>query len=161
VDGVLGLDLLSDYLVTLDFPGKVLRIDKGELPKADGVDILDYKNEAGIAVVDLSVGSMKIKAHLDTGNAMGPFILPTSFVEKLSLGSEPVVVGRARSASGEMEIKKVQLKDMVKLGGHEFPGATVIYPALSDIGNVGVKILSEFKITFDQQHQRVRLARSK
>ena len=159
VDGILGLDLFSEYLVTLDFPAKVLRIEKGELAKADGAEILDYKNEAGIALVDLSVGSMKIKAHLDSGNAMGPFILPTSFVEKLSFASEPVVVGRARSASGEMEIKKVQLKDMVKLGRHEFPGATVVYPALSDIGNVGVKILSEFRITFDQQHQRLRLTR--
>lgn len=159
VDGILGLNLLADYLVTLDFPAKVLRIDKGELPKADGADVLDYKNEAGIALVELTVGSAKIKAHLDTGNAIGPFVLPTSFVEKLSLASEPVVVGRARSASGEMEIKKVQLKDVVKLGRHEFPRATVVYPALSDTGNVGVKTLCEFAVTFDQQHERVRLTR--
>jgi hypothetical protein len=58
-----------------------------------------------------------------------------------------------------MEIKKVQLKDLVKLGRHEFPGATVVYPALSDIGNVGAKILGEFTVTFDQQNQRVRLTR--
>jgi hypothetical protein len=159
VDGILGLNFLADYLVTLDFPAKVLRIEKGELPKADGADVLDYKNEAGIALVELTVGSTKIKAHLDTGNAIAPFILPTSFVEKLSLGSEPVVVGRARSASGEMEIKKAQLKDVVKLGRHEFPDATVAYPALSDTGNVGVKTLSEFAVTFDQQHERVRLTR--
>jgi hypothetical protein len=64
-----------------------------------------------------------------------------------------------RSASGEMEIEQVQLKDMVKLGRHEFPGATVTYPALGDVGNVGIKVLSQFVITFDQQHERVRLTR--
>jgi predicted aspartyl protease len=159
VDGILGLNLFAEYLVTLDFPAKKLRLGKGELPKADGAEVLDYKNDAGITQVELSVGDKKIKAHLDTGNAIGTFVLPTAFVEKLSLAGEPRVVGRARSASGEMEIKQVQLKDVVKLGRHEFPGATVTYPALGDIGNVGVKILSQFVIAFDQQHERVRLTR--
>jgi hypothetical protein len=159
VDGILGLNLFSDYLVTLDFPGKKLRIEKGELPKSDGAEILDYKNDAGIALVELSVGDKKIKAHLDSGNTIGTFVLPTSFVEKLSLASEPTVVGRARSASGEMEIKQVRIKEVVRLGRHEFPDATVTYPALSDIGNVGAKTLSQFAVTFDQLHERVRLTR--
>jgi hypothetical protein len=48
---------------------------------------------------------------------------------------------------------------VVKLGRHEFPGATVTYPALGDVGNVGIKILSQFVITFDQPLERVRLTR--
>jgi predicted aspartyl protease len=160
VDGILGLDLFAEYLVTLDFPAKKLRLEKGELPKADGAEILDYKNDGGVAQVELSVGDKKIKAHLDSGNAIGTFVLPTAFVEKLSLAGEPRVVGRARSASGEMEIKQVQIKDVVKLGRHEFPDAAVTYPALGDLGNVGVKVLSQFVITFDQQHERVRLTRA-
>jgi hypothetical protein len=159
VDGILGLNLFADYLVTLDFPAKKLRIEKGELSKPDGAEVLDYKNEAGVAKVELSVGDKRIQAHLDSGNAIGAFVLPTAFVEKLSLAGEPRVVGRARSASGEMEIKQVQIKDVVRLGRHEFPDATVTYPALGDIGNVGVEILSQFVITFDQQHERVRLTR--
>jgi hypothetical protein len=159
VDGILGLNLFADYLVTLDFPAKKLRLEKGELSNADGAEILDYKNDAGITQVEIRVGDKKIKAHLDTGNAIGTFVFPTAFVEKLSLAGEPRVVGRARSASGEMEIKQVQLKEVVKLGRHEFPGATVTYPSLGDIGNVGVKVLSQFVITFDQQHERVRLTR--
>ena len=107
VDGILGLNLFADYLVTLDFPAKKLRIEKGELPKSDGAEILDYKNAAGITQVELSVGDQKIRAHLDTGNAIGAFVFPTSFVEKLSMAGEPRVVGRARSASGEMETDAV------------------------------------------------------
>ena len=139
VDGILGLNLFAEYLVTLDFPAKKLRLDKGELPKADGAEVLDYKNDAGITQVELSVSDKKIKPTWIPGNAIGTLRFPTAFVEKLSLAGEPRVVGRARSASGEMEIKQVQLKDVVKLGRHEFPGATVTYPALGDIGNVGVK----------------------
>src|SRR5256714_10791021 len=159
VDGILGLNSFADYLVTLDFPAKKLRLDKGELPKSDGAEILDYKNEAGIAQVELTVGDKKIKAHLDTGNAIGAFVFPTAFAEKLNFAGEPRVVGRARSATGDMEIKQVQVKDMIKLGHHEFPDATIVFPALSDIGNVGVKTLGQFIVTFDQQNERVRIKR--
>jgi Aspartyl protease len=159
VDGILGLNLFADYLVTLDFPAKKLRLEKGELPKADGAEILDYKNEAGVAQVELGVGDKKIKARLDSGNAIGAFVFPSAFAEKLAFAGEPRVVGRARSASGEMEIKQVQLKDVIRLGRHEFPDATIVYPALGEIGNVGVKTLNQFVITFDQQHERVRLTR--
>ena len=159
VDGILGLNAFKDYLVTLDFPGKKLRLDKGELPKSDGAEILDYTNEAGIATVELAVADKKIKARLDTGNGIGAFVFPTAFAEKLNFTGEPRVVGRARSATGDMEIKQVQLKDVIKLGRHEFPDAMIVYPALGDLANIGFKTLSQFVITFDQQHGRVRLTR--
>jgi hypothetical protein len=159
VDGILGLSLFSEYLVTLDFPAKLLRIERGELPQADGADILDYKNEGGIPLVELRVGDARINAHLDTGNAIGAFVLPTAFVEKLAKASEPVVVGRARSASGEVEIKQVQLKDTLRLGRHEFPQPIVTFPSLGEVGNVGARTLSQFVLTFDQLHNRVRLTR--
>src|SRR4051812_38063157 len=94
VDGILGLDLFAEYLVTLDFPARKLRLEKGTLPAADGRDVLNYRNEAGIAQVELSVGEKKIKAHLDSGNAIGSFVFPTAFVEKLNVTGEPRVVGR-------------------------------------------------------------------
>jgi hypothetical protein len=159
VDGILGLNALADYLVTLDFPAKKLRLAKGELPKSDGKEILDYKNAAGIAQLELTVGDKKIQAHLDSGNAIGAFVFPTAFAEKLSFTGEPRVVGRARSASGEMEIKQAQVKDLIRLGRHEFPDATIVYPALGEMANVGVKTLSQFVITFDQKNERVRLTK--
>jgi len=159
VDGILGLNAFADYLVTLDFPAKKLRLEKGELPKPDGAEILDYKNDAGIVLIELSVADKKIKARLDTGNAIGAFVFPTAFAETLNFAGEPRVVGRARSATGEMEIKQVQLKDVIKLGRHEFADATIVYPALGDIGNVGLKALGQFAITFDQKNERVRLKR--
>ena len=161
VDGILGLNAFADYLVTLDFPAKKLRFEKGELPKSDGAEILDYKNDAGIALVELTVGDKKIQARLDTGNGVGAFVFPTAFAEKLSFAGEPRVVGRARSATGEMEIKQVQLKDMIKLGRHEFTDAMIVYPALGDLGNVGLKTLSGFAVTFDQRNQRLRLTKNK
>lgn len=159
IDGILGLSVFSEYLVTLDYPAKLLRLEKGELPKADGAEILDYKSKGGIPLLEMTVGGTKIDAHLDSGNMIGAFVLPTAFAEKLTRASEAVVVGRALSASGEMEIKQVQVNDVIRLGRHEFPEPIVTYPALSNIGNVGAKTLSQFVVTFDQQHERVRLKR--
>ncbi|MDP9003414.1 MAG: retropepsin-like domain-containing protein, partial [Verrucomicrobiota bacterium] len=82
VDGILGLSVFSEYLVTLDFPAKVLRFDRGELPKSDGAEVLDYKGEGAIPLVELSVGSARINAHLDSGNMIGEFVFPTSFADK-------------------------------------------------------------------------------
>jgi hypothetical protein len=159
IDGIVGLSLFSDYLVTLDFPKERLRFERGELPKSDGTEILDYQLEHGVPSVELNVGTAKIIAHLDSGNSIGAFVLPTAFVEKLTQISEPKVVGPARSASGKMEIKQVQIKELVRLGRHEFPEATITFPALGDTGNIGAKILSQFALTFDQQHERVRFTR--
>jgi hypothetical protein len=158
-DGIIGLGLFPDYLVTLDFPAKVLRIARGELPKADSAEILDYQVEHGVPSVELNVGSAKISAHLDSGNRIGEFVFPSTFVDKLTQTSKPLVVGRARSASGEMEIKQVQIKELVRIGRHEFPDPTITFPALGDTGNVGAKILNQFAVTFDQKNQRVRLTR--
>jgi hypothetical protein len=76
-DGIIGLALFKDYLVTLDFPARVLRIRRGELPKADGAEILDYQVEHGVPSVELNVGTATIMAHLDCGNMIGEFVLPT------------------------------------------------------------------------------------
>ena len=141
-------------------PGKKLRLDKGELPKADGAEVLDYKNDTGIGTLELTVGDKKINAHLDTGNGIGAFVFPTAFAEKLSFAAEPRAVGRARSATGDMEIKQVQLKETINLGRHEFADATIAFPALGDIANVGMKTLGQFVITFDQRNQRVQLTGS-
>ena len=159
IDGILGLSVFSDYLVTLDYPPKLLRLEKGELSKADGAEILDYKSKGGVPLLELSVGDTKIDAHLDSGNMVGAFVLPTVFVEKLTRASEPVVVGRARSANGEMEIKQVQVKDPIRLGRHEFSEPTITFPALSEIANVGAKTLVQFVVTFDQKNERVRLTK--
>ncbi|GEM_PF-917777 len=157
IDGILGFDLFADYLLTLDYAAKRVRIEKGQLAEANGSDILNYENR--VPTVELHVGESKVKAHIDTGNAIGAFVVPQSLVEKLSFSSEPVVVGKARTLSSEIEIKQGRLKGVIRLGRFQFPEPVVTYPAISQNANIGSNALQNFALTFDQKNHRVRLAR--
>jgi hypothetical protein len=88
------------------------------------------------------------------------FILPEEVVEQLTLLSEPVTVGHARSVTNKIEIKQAQLKDTIRIGSFQYPEADdLAFPAPSDT-NVGFKILREFAITFDQKNKRMKFERA-
>jgi hypothetical protein len=158
VDGILGFALFTEYLLTLDYPAMQVRLARGALPAANGGDILNFEIENRIPVIELAIGKIRVRAHVDSGNFVAGFILPEEIVEQLQLLSPPVTVGRARSVSNQIEIRQAQLRDTIHLGRFDYPQATITFPALSDT-NVGFKVLREFTLTFDQKNCRMRLER--
>jgi Aspartyl protease len=160
VDGILGFALFTDYLLTLDYPAMKVRLARGALPAANGADILSFEIENRIPVVEVGIGRIRVRAHIDSGNFVAGFILPEELVEQLQLLSPPVTVGRARSVSNQIEIKQTQLRDTIHIGRFDYPQATITFPALSDT-NVGLKVLREFTLTFDQKNRRMKLERNR
>ena len=159
VDGILGFALFNDYLLTLDYRSMQVRVARGALPAANGADILNFEIENRIPVIEVAIGRIRVRAHIDSGNFVAGFILPEEIVEQLQLVSQPVVVGRARSVSNQIELKQVQLKDTIRIGGFDFPQPTITFPALSDT-NVGFEVLRDFALTFDQKNRRMKLQRT-
>lgn len=157
IDGILTFNLFAEYLLTLDYSARRVRLTRGELPQADGKEVLSFDSSLGIPVVELGVGGHKVSAHFDTGNAVGAFVLPASLVGKLALASEPVTVGRARTISNDVEIKEARLGESIRLGGHEFARPVITFPSVSEAANIGSKALAEFAVTFDQKNSRMRL----
>jgi aspartyl protease len=158
VDGILGFPLFAEHLLTLDYPNLRVRLQLGALPPANGVDIINFEIENRIPVIELAIGHFKVPAHIDSGNFVAGFILPEEIVEQLQLLSQPVPVGSARSVNNRIELKQVQLRSPIRLGGFEYAQPTITFPALSDT-NVGYKILREFTLTFDQKNGRLKLER--
>ncbi|HEX3086415.1 MAG TPA: retropepsin-like aspartic protease, partial [Pyrinomonadaceae bacterium] len=156
VDGILGFALFTEYLLTLDYPAMQVRLSRGALPPANRTDILNFEIENRIPVIELGVGKMRVRAHVDSGNFVAGFILPEEIVEQLPLLTSPVIVGSARSVANRIELKQVQLRDAISIGRFSFPRATIQFPALSDT-NVGFKVLREFTVTFDQKNRRMKL----
>jgi hypothetical protein len=159
VDGILGFSLFTEYLLTLDYPAMQVRLARGALPAANGADILNLEIENRVPVIEVAVGKLRMKAHVDSGNFVAGFILPEDIVEQLTLLSEPVTVGHARSVTNQIEIKQAQLKDTIRIGSFQYPEATIAFPALSET-NVGFKILRDFAITFDQKNKRMKFERA-
>jgi len=159
VDGILGFDLFSEFLLTLDYPNKRVRLERGELPQPDGAEVLGYKSDGGMAVVELVLGGRKLKGVIDTGNAIAAFVLPESLAGKLPLASQPVVIGMARTVSSRVEIKAARLKESIRLGRFEFTEPRVVFPALTEDINIGSEAFREFAVTFDRKNQRLRLKR--
>ncbi|HEV7859839.1 MAG TPA: retropepsin-like aspartic protease [Pyrinomonadaceae bacterium] len=159
IDGVLGFSLFAEYLLTMDYPGKRLRLEQGALPQSNGADILSYETDHGIPSIEMEVGGLKVNAHIDSGNMRGGFTLPGSLVEKLALAAPPRVVGRGRTMSNEFEIKEATLKGTLRWGRYEFNEPPLTFIDIFKVGNIGSKVLKEFALTFDQKNHRVRLVR--
>jgi len=158
VDGILGFALFTDYVLTLDYPAMQVRLARGALPPANGADILNFEIENRIPIVELTIGRIHLPAHLDSGNFVAGFILPEEIVEQLQLQSEAITVGGARSVTNRIQLKQVQLRDTIHLGGFEYPQPTIAFPSLSDT-NIGFNVLRDFTLTFDQKNRRLRLKR--
>jgi len=158
VDGILGFALFTEYLLTLDYPAMQVRLARGALPPSNRADILNFEIENRIPIIELAIGKVRVRAHVDSGNFVAGFILPEEIVEQLQLLSSPVTVGSARSVTNRIELKQVQLRDSIRIGHFDFPQPRVQFPALSDT-NVGFKVLREFTVTFDQKNRRMKLER--
>jgi hypothetical protein len=156
---VLGFSLFTDYLLALDYPANQLRLSRGELPAANGSDILPFESPRVIPIVELSIGKSRMKAHIDSGNMVGGFILPIALVEKLTLASRPITVGRARTVSNEVEIQEARLSETIRLGSFEFKQPTITFPSIAGEVNIGLKTLRDFAVTFDQKNKRVKFER--
>ena len=157
IDGILGFALFTDCLLTLDYPAMQVRIARGSLPRANGADILNFEIENKIPVIELAVGRLRLKAHIDSGNFVAGFYPAGGAGRTAPAAVAPVTVGRARSVSNLMEMKQTQLQDTIHIGTFEYPQATIAFPAPSDT-NVGFKILREFALTFDQKTDELNLS---
>ncbi|HTO92531.1 MAG TPA: serine hydrolase [Candidatus Sulfotelmatobacter sp.] len=159
IDGIIGFGLFEHCLFTLDYPAHLLRIERGTLPEANGRDILEFDASRGIPNVALDVDGHTLPADVDAGS-MGGFMLPDSLMSQLHLASEPRVVGRARTVSNTFEIRAADLSGTIALGGLRFEHPTVTFQPVMGGANVGSRVLSELRITFDQQSRRVKLERA-
>lgn len=155
-DGVLGIGLFQDYLLTLDYPGRRVRIEKGELPPADGREIVNFEDRHGIPSIKIQVGDLEVEADVDSGNMRGELVLPASYIGKVPLEKEPVVVGHGRTGFNEFEIKQAPLKGAVRVGSQSVERPLVDFVEIFPVANVGHAFLRRFAVTIDPKNHRIR-----
>jgi Aspartyl protease len=159
IDGLLTFDLFRDLLLTLDYPAERVRLEHGELPAPDGKGNLQLKRVHGHPAVDITIGSERATAELDSGNVGEGFLFPGPLVERLSLATEPVDAGTGRTVTSVFALKGAQLRANIRFGAFEFTQPRIAFPAPFPFANIGSRILNQFAVTFDQKHNRVRFVR--
>jgi Aspartyl protease len=156
VDGVLGVGLFQDVLLTLDYPGRRVRIEPGALPAPDGREVVGFETRGGVPRIILKIGELEVDADVDSGNMQGELVLPASYLGKVPLETEPKVVGRARTGFNEFEIRQAPLKGAVRLGSHAVEKPLVDFVEVFPHANVGHAFLRRFAVTLDQKNGRIR-----
>lgn len=138
---------------------RLVRLERGELPKVDDAGVLRLKRIHGHPAVDITIGRERVRAEIDSGNMGDGFLFPGALVEKLSLATGPVDAGTASTVTQEFGVKEAQLRANVRLGQFAFTQPRISFPAPFPFANIGSRILNQFAITFDQKHDRVRFVR--
>jgi len=154
-DGLLGFTLFRDYLLTLDFPNRLVKLSKGALAPDGGKAVLPFRMPEGVPIASLKVDGLKpVEAQLDSGG--GGLVLPESIAEHLKYDVAPVVFATGRSVSTRFEMKAARLASDVKIGRYTFTHPVVeIHPAFPLV-NFGSPPMQIFAITFDQKSLLVR-----
>ncbi|HEX6976223.1 MAG TPA: aspartyl protease family protein [Vicinamibacterales bacterium] len=163
IDGVLGLPLYRDLLMTIDYAHRRARFERGNLPAADGVTVLDLTHIGPFWGIPISVGGVKQRAVLDTRSTGGFGFTPES-AAPLTFEGDLRVIGRARGAAiPETDVKAGRLAGDVTIGRYTFPKPTVsirpLPPGFPTEAIVGTRVLSQFVLTLDQRNARLRLTR--
>jgi len=158
VDGILGFGLFASCLLTLDYPANVVRMARGELPPANGRDVIAFTREQGIPTARITVAGREMDAHVDAG-FMGGVSLPEAEAARLPLASPPKVVGRARTVSNTFEIKAAPLDGSFGIAGIVIERPTVEFQPVFPMANVGARVLRDLVVTFDQKNSRMRITK--
>jgi hypothetical protein len=163
VDGILGLPFFETLLLTIDYPRREVRLERGALPAANGQDILQLTKAGPFWAVPVEVAGLRSRAVLDT-RSMGSLGVAPAMADSLSFASPPVVVGMARGAGfAPTEVKAGQLDGDLKIGHYRITRPTIGVRALPSWfpqeATLGARVLKHFAVTLDQANARLRLTR--
>ena len=168
IDGLLGLPVYGDLLLTIDYPGRTVRFERGALPTPDGRTVLELtKGDRGhFWRLPIEVGGHRTLAVIDTRSS-GTFGFTPEFLaaNPLRFDGDLRVVGMAAGAAiAPVEVKAGYLTDPVRIGQYSFANALAdVRPLPAGFPNdplVGTQVLQNFVMTLDQKHARVRLLHS-
>lgn len=164
IDGVLGLPLYRQVLLTLDYQNRRVAFERGSLAAPDGRSILPLTRVGPFWGAPITIGGKPFTAVVDT-RSTGAFGVVPAVAEQLAFDGPLTVVGRARGAAiAETEVRAGRLSGDIVIGAYTFPTPSIsvraLPPGFPDEPLLGTQVLSQFTVTLDQQNARIRLARA-
>lgn len=158
--GVLGMTLFREALLTFDPQNDRITISKGELSAGDP-GVVSYHSTLGSGFkIDVEVAGQQITMILDTGSPSS-FTFPLALSESLPLQGELRKGPRAQLVGGERSIQLGTLDGVIKLGDLTYmnPELAFMDPS-TPYGNIGNSVLGDIVLTIDQRNGLLALRKS-
>jgi len=164
IDGILGIGAFYDYLLTLDFPHKLLFLENNRLqPKSKNV--LSFNNQEKIPIVSVSFKdksnmAKQINFVIDTGSneqfTLSPVIGTLPFKK---LQSQKIHHG---THYGEYHALKDKLDVNAYWGNKIFNNPTVVYnneifSKNDSFGLMGILVIDKLRLTIDQRYNLIKI----
>ncbi len=152
IDIFLPFRSFREHLLTLDFPRREMRIERGRLPAVDGVEVFGARGRDRRPYLDVEVAGRTHRLLIDSGSSGSISIQPG---RELPWVSEPI------PASVGQGMEKLFYSDVGRLNAEiDIAGVKVTQP-LVEIGSIteliGTDVMRSFAWTFDQKSRRMRI----
>jgi hypothetical protein len=164
IDGLLGLPAFEDLLLTLDYPGRRVVLERGALPEPDGREVLAIRRVGPFWGVPIEAAGQAFLAIVDT-RSTGAFGFTHGDTLRLEHDGPLVVAGVARGAAiPATPVLRGRLAGDVTIGRHVFTRPSfhvrALPPHFPQNPILGSVALQGFSVTLDQRRARLRLARA-
>jgi len=151
IDGILGISLFAQHTLKIDYASQRMALSRAPLsPSA-----ISYPAAPGPITIPIMIGGKTVPAHLDTGNAVAPLIVPAVLAGELPTRGMRRRAGTAATAVSTVEIWEIDLSVPVRVGSLTLPVNQITYPSLGAAANLGSKALATSILRVDQRNRRV------
>jgi hypothetical protein len=154
--GVIGLNLWADQMVTIDYTRWRVTIEPGALAEPNGKDIFALGATSPEIFAALSIGERTFRCHIDP-MFPGGLLLPADSILEFPLVEKARDDGSVNTRRGLIPIRLAVLETEASLGSFVFKTPQVQFGGSSTDALLGWQWLSDFALTYDVAHGRVRL----
>ena len=158
--GVLSAVNFPGWIISIDFIGARLGIEKGDLPGADDRTTFEWTNSESIPTVPLRMADQTFQAHVDSGSGSG-ITLSTSSAARLKLTEKRLDKTPARFVDSSFPVTYAKLDAAVTIGKVVVTNPTIRYHDGSAPANIGQEVLHAFIVRVDAKNRRVQFIESK
>lgn len=157
LDGVIGMNVFHECLLTYDYPSNRIRLTQGALPKANGRDVLSFSTPGSSGshpVIRLDIGGKSAQFLVDTG-MRGWFALPYARAKQFGIEAGPVAGPKALFVGGSARLRVARMGSTFRLGQYAVEHPIVVVNDESTgakLGTgmvLGARLLEHFVVTFD------------
>lgn len=151
IDGVLGFPLFRETLLTLDYPGSRVLLQRADSTAPIPGSVVPFDDARKVPLISVKLGQRTLMALIDSGSDAAFSLNPAGLSPRFASGpKQGAVVG---TLAGEREQQVGRLEESLALGDQVF--AQPIIDFTDELSAVGGGSLRYFRVTFDQRRDRV------